>query len=65
MRNSIPIQRLVLVMGLGLAAVAGLLLHVVSHDVRDLLPGRAPARAITLAAALAGVSLGAITAFLH
>jgi len=63
--GSVPLRAVERVDGWVAAAVAGLLLHVVAHDARELMPGRSEARGVTLAAALAGVSLGAITAFFH
>jgi hypothetical protein len=47
------------------AVVAGLLLHVVSHDLHDVPSQRASPSGLKLAAALFGVSVGVIGALLH
>jgi zinc transporter ZupT len=47
------------------AAVAGLLLHVVGHDRRSLLPARRAGWAANAAAAALGVSLGVLAALVH
>jgi zinc transporter ZupT len=47
------------------ALVAGLLLHVVSHDLREVDPRRASRPGLSLAAALCGASVGVIGSLLH
>jgi len=47
------------------AAVAGLLLHVVGHDRRSLLPAKRAGWAANVAAAALGISLGVLAALIH